>query len=121
MKLFAKIMLLGALMAAPVMSVADDNHKTDEQLSTEYKYKIKQLKAEIKANKAARKINPTDADLVIQGNAKKAELEEVERKKDTVDEAIKTLKKSQKAAKKAEKAKAKAESAAQAAAALKKK
>ena len=119
MKTFAKFMLLGALVAAPFVSYADvDPNAT--QLSREYKYQIAALKGQIKTNKANQKLNPTDANLILEADQLKAQLEDIQAKKKVIDGHIKAQKALDKANKKARKAAEKAEAAARKASQLKK-
>ena len=103
MKTFAKFMLLGALIAAPFTSFADDQ-KTDEQLSREYKHRIEALKGQIKTNKANQKLNPTDAKLKAEEAELKISLEDIQAKKKVIDGNLKAQKALEKANKKAKKA-----------------
>ncbi|MCQ2093706.1 MAG: hypothetical protein MJY81_01760 [Bacteroidaceae bacterium] len=104
------IILAMALAVAPVLGFAQN--KTNEALSTEYKYKINVLKSEIKTLKAKMKAEPTNATYVVDLNSKKAELKVAQNEKKIIDKAIKTEKKQKKAAEKAEKALKAAEKAA---------
>lgn len=108
-----------ALVAIPALSFAQTT-KSNEELSTEYKYTINILKAEIKTLKAKLKADPTVASYVTEMNEKKAELKNVKNKKAIVDKAIKTEKAHKKAIEKLERAKSKAEKAAKEAEEMKK-
>ena len=109
MKTIAKIMILGALIAAPFTSVAQ---KTDEQLSREYKHQIEALKGQIKTNKANQKLHPTDVNLIAEGRQLQINLDDLKAKKKTIDGNIKAQKSLEKANRKAQKAAEKAEKAA---------
>lgn len=104
------IIVAMALAIVPAIGFAQD--KSNEELSTEYKYKINVLKSEVKTLKAKMKAEPTNADFVVQFNEKKAELKTAQNEKKVIDKAIKTEKAQKKAAEKAEKALKKAEKAA---------
>lgn len=98
MKQFAKMVLMAAFVAVPAMSFAQEAvTKTNEELSTQYKYEIQALKAEIKANKQYQKSDPTNVELKTEAVAKKAALKELEAKKKAVDKAISADKKNVKA------------------------
>ena len=112
MKNLAKFMLLAALVAAPAFSFAQsDAHKSNEELSQQYKYEIDALESELKANKKHQKANPGDATLKAEEQTKKAQLATLKEKKKAVDKAISTEKKNVKAQKKSQDAQENAEKA----------
>ena len=104
------ILATAAFIALPA-SVFAQTTVADEQLSAELKNKISILKADIKALKARKKADPTNAEFVADINAKTAELKEATSKKKIVDNAIKVNKKSAKETKQASNANKKNEKA----------
>ena len=103
MKNFAKYVLLAAFVAAPALSFAQsDAKKSNEELSSQYKYEIDALQAELRANKKHQKANPNDASLKTVEQTKKAQLATLKEKKKAVDAAIDAEKDSQSAQKKAD-------------------
>lgn len=112
-KLF-KCALLMAVLCMPAVSNADDDAMVQNKaLSAQYKSQITILGHEMKALKAKIKANPTDTQLRVELESKKAEVDALKEKKKIVDTAIKADKAHQKAVKAAEKAKKKAEKAAE--------
>lgn len=99
-----------AIIAMPTFTFAQE--KSNQQLSTEYKYKISALKSEIKALKSKIKLEPGNATFVTDMNMKKAELKTAQNEKKVIDKAIKTERAQRKAAEKAQKAADKAAKAA---------
>ena len=111
--------IIVAISLAVIPALGFAQEKSNEALSTEYKYKINVLKSEVKTLKAKMKAEPTNATYVVDFNAKKAELKTAQNEKKIIDKAIKTEKAQKKAAEKAEKAQKKAERAAKEAEELK--
>ena len=87
-----------AIIAMPTFTFAQE--KSNQQLSTEYKYKISALKSEIKTPKSKIKLQPGNAAFVTDMNTKKAELKTAQSEKKVIDKAIKTEKAQRKAAEK---------------------
>lgn len=103
-----------AVLCMPAVSNADDDAMVQNKaLSAQYKSQITILGHEMKALKAKIKANPTDTQLRVELESKKAEVDALKEKKKIVDTAIKADKAHQKAVKAAEKAKKKAEKAAE--------
>ena len=110
MKNFAKVMLLGAMMIAPLASFADNDV---EKLSKDYKYRIESVQGQIKTNKAEQKRSPENVQLKADGEQLKVQLNDLKGKKKILDKAIKTDKKAKTLAEKAKKAQKDAEVAAE--------
>lgn len=115
MKTIAKVMLLGAMMIAPLASFADNDV---EKLSKDYKYQIDAVQGQIKTNKAEQKRTPDNVQLKADGEQLKVKLNDLKSKKKILDKAIKTDKKAKNLADKAKKAQKEAEKAADEAAKL---
>ena len=115
MKNFAKVMLIGAMMLAPLASFADNDV---EKLSKDYKYQIEAVQGQIKTNKAEQKRSPENVQLKADGEQLKVQLKDLKSKKKILDKAIKTDKKAKSLAEKAKKAQKDAENAAEEAAKL---
>ena len=114
MNKFFKCALLMAVLCMPAVSNADDDAMVQNKaLSAQYKSQITILGHEMKALKAKIKANPTDTQLRVELESKKAEVDALKEKKKIVDTAIKADKAHQKAVKAAEKAKQKAAKAAE--------
>lgn len=110
MKNFAKVMLLGAMMIAPLASFADNDI---EKLSKDYKYQIEAVQGQMKTNKAEQKRSPEDIQLKADGEQLKVKLNDLKSKKKILDKAIKSDKKAKSMAEKAKKAQKEAEAAAE--------
>lgn len=110
MKTIAKVMLLGAMMIAPLASFADNDV---EKLSKDYKYRIESVQGQIKTNKAEQKRSPENVQLKADGEQLKVQLNDLKGKKKILDKAIKTDKKAKTLAEKAKKAQKDAEVAAE--------
>lgn len=110
MKTFAKVMLLGAMMIAPLASFADNDV---EKLSKDFKYQIQAVQGQIKTNKAEQKRRPDDIQLKADGEQLKVQLNELKGKKKILDKAIRSDKKAKSLAEKAKKAQKESEAAAE--------
>ena len=115
MKKFFNFALLMALLCMPAVCNADESSAMiqNKALSNQYKSQITILGHEIKALKAKIKANPSDINLNVEMEQKKAQVKDLKEKKNIVDDAIKAEKASLKATKAAEKAKVKAEKSAE--------
>lgn len=87
------------------------NGKSNELISDELDAKIGIVSADIKALKARKKANPTDAAVLKQISDKEVELKELKRQKKVIDTAIKARKTAEKETDQAEKAQKKHENA----------
>lgn len=86
--------------------------KSNEGVSDELGAKIDVYKAEVKALKARKKVEPNNTNITGEVARKEAELKELKRQKKVIDTAIKTEKTSKKETRQAEKAQKKHEKAA---------
>jgi len=98
------------LVAAPLCANAQSD-KSNEALSNDLKHQINILNADIKAIKARKKADPSNAEYDTQLTQKQQELKTAKERKSVIDDAIKAAKKSEKETKQAEDAKKKAEKA----------
>jgi hypothetical protein len=111
------VVLCMALMLTCSVGIvkAQDNSKSNKELSQQYKSEMDVLNSEIKTLKLKLKADKDNATLKSEIKEKTEAQKVVKGKKSVIDKAIKSQKASEKAAEKAEKAQKKAEKAAQAA------
>lgn len=91
----ARFLLMAALVAAPVLSFAQNvRTMTNSQLSDYYKQEISAIEDEIKANKKRQKVNPADTQLKAEEQQKRELVDRMKAQRRAVEEAVEAEKNS---------------------------